>query len=98
MEGLRWNSDMIQGYLPFQQLASSRMIFTVRAQIAPEHLIASVRQQVQEVDPNKPIFDISTLEETRAESVAPERLNLTLLGVFAAGALTAPLAITVISA
>ena len=88
MEGLRWNSNVVQGYFPFRQVATSSMIFTVRAQLAPEHLIASVRQQVQEVDPNQPIFDISTLEKTRAESVAPERLNLTLLGVFAAVALT----------
>jgi len=88
MEGLRWNSDIVQGYLPFRQAATSGMIFTVRAQLAPEQLIASVRRQVQEVDPNQPIYDISTLEETRAEAVAPERLNLTLLGVFASVALT----------
>jgi putative ABC transport system permease protein len=88
MEGLRWNSDLVQGYLPFRQVATTNMIFTVRAQLAPEHLTASVRRQVQEVDPNQPIFDISTLEKTRAESVAPERLNLTLLGVFAAAAFT----------
>jgi putative ABC transport system permease protein len=88
MEGLRWNSDIVQGYLPFRQAATSSMIITVRAQLAPEQLIASVRRQVQEVDPNQPIYDISTLEETRAEAVAPERLNLTLLGVFASVALT----------
>jgi putative ABC transport system permease protein len=88
MEGLRWNSNAVQGYFPFRQVATSGMIFTVRAQLAPEHLIASVRRQVQEVDPNQPIFDISTLEKTRAESVAPERLNLTILGVFAVVALT----------
>ncbi len=87
MEGLRNNSNVVQGYFPFRQLPSPSMIFTVRTQLAPEHLIASVRRQVQEVDPNQPIFDVSTLEETRAESVAPERLNLTLLGVFAAVAL-----------
>jgi putative ABC transport system permease protein len=87
MEGLRWNSNAVQGYFAFRQVAGPSMIFTVRSQLAPEHLIASVRRQVQEVDPNQPIFDISTLEKTRAESVAPERLNLTLLGVFAAVAL-----------
>jgi putative ABC transport system permease protein len=88
MEGLRSNSDFVQGYLPFRQTPTSSMIFTVRSELPPEHLIASVRRQVQEVDPTQPIFDISTLEKARAESVAPERLNLTLLGVFAAVALT----------
>jgi putative ABC transport system permease protein len=87
MEGLRNNTDIPQAYFPFRQFPSPSMIFTVRTQLAPEHLVASVRRQVQEVDPNQPIFDVGTLEETRAESIAPERLNLTLLGVFAAVAL-----------
>jgi putative ABC transport system permease protein len=63
------------------------MNFTVRTQLAHEHLIASVRQQVREVDPNQPIFDINTLEDIRAESSASDRLNLMILGVFAAVAL-----------
>jgi putative ABC transport system permease protein len=63
------------------------MTFTVRTTLAPEQLIASVRRQAQAVDPNQPIDGIRTLEQLRAESIAPERLNLTLLGVFAAIAL-----------
>ena len=87
MEGLRNNSDRVQGYFPFRQFPFSRMIFTVRTQLAPEQLTASVRRQVQEVDPNQPIFEVRALEQIRAETVAPERLNLTLFGVFAAVAL-----------
>ncbi|MGH9937443.1 MAG: ABC transporter permease [Blastocatellia bacterium] len=87
MEGLRNNSDRVQGYFPFRQFPSIRMIFTVRTQLAPEQLTASVRRQVQAVDPNQPIFEARTLEQIRAETVAPERLNLTLLGIFAAVAL-----------
>jgi putative ABC transport system permease protein len=87
MDRLRSNSDHAQAYYPFRQLPSPFMNITVRSQLAPERLIASVRRQVQEVDPNQPIFDINTLEEIRAESSASDRLNLTLLGVFAAVAL-----------
>jgi putative ABC transport system permease protein len=87
MEGLRNNSDNVQGYFPFRQFPSPSMIYTVRTQLAPEHLTASLRRQVQEVDPNQPIFDVSTLDETRAESIAPERSNLVLIGIFAAVAL-----------
>ena len=87
MDRLRSNSDLVQAYFPFRQLPSLFMHFTVRTQLAPEQLIASVRRQVQEVDPNQPIFDINTLEEIRAESSASDRLNLTLVGVFAAVAL-----------
>jgi putative ABC transport system permease protein len=86
-EGLRNNKEIVQGYFPFREIPVTDMIFTVRAQIPPEQLMASVRSQVQAVDPNQPIFDVSTLEETRVESVAPERLILTLIGVFAAVAL-----------
>jgi putative ABC transport system permease protein len=87
MEGLRNNSDRVQGYFPFRQFPFGRMIFTVRTQLAPEQLTPSVRRQVQEVDPNQPIFETRTLEQIRAETVGPERLNLTLFGVFAAVAL-----------
>jgi putative ABC transport system permease protein len=87
MEGLRNNSDRVQGYFPFRQFPFGGMIFTVRTTLAPEKLVASVRGQTRAVDPNQPIYDIRTLEQLRAESVAPERLNLTLLGVFAAVAL-----------
>ncbi|MGH9940397.1 MAG: FtsX-like permease family protein, partial [Blastocatellia bacterium] len=87
MEGLRNNSDRVQGYFPFRQFPFSRMIFVVRTQLEPEQLTASVRRQVQAVDPNQPIFEVRTLEQIRAESVAPERLNLTLMGIFAAVAL-----------
>jgi putative ABC transport system permease protein len=87
MEGLRNNSDRVQGYFPFRQLPVSAMIFTVRTRLAPDQLIVSVRRQAQAVAPDRPVYDIRTLEQIRAESVAPERLNLTLLGVFAAVAL-----------
>jgi putative ABC transport system permease protein len=87
MEGVRNNSDRVQGYLPFRQFPFGGMTFTVRTHLPPEQLIASARQQVAAVDPNQPIYDVRTLEEIRADSVAPERLQLTLLGVFAAVAL-----------
>jgi putative ABC transport system permease protein len=87
MEGLRNNSDRVQGYFPFLQFPFGGMTFTVRTTLDPEQLVASVRRQTQAVDPNQPIYEIRTLEQLRAESMAPERLNLTLLAVFAAVAL-----------
>jgi len=87
MEGLRNNSDRVQGYFPFRQFPLNGMTFTLRTTLAPEQLVASVRRQAQAVDPNQPLYEVRTLEQLRAESIAPERLNLTLLGVFAAVAL-----------
>jgi len=55
---------------------------------APEALITAARQQVQALDPEQPIYDVRTLAEMRDNSIAPQRLNLTLLAVFAGVALT----------
>src|SRR5262249_43156730 len=37
--------------------------------------------------PNRPVDHVRTLEEIRSESIAPQRLNATLIGLFAALAL-----------
>src|SRR5206468_9855879 len=50
-------------------------------------LLASAREQVKAVDTDQPIYNIRSMNEIRAESVAPERLNLTLLSIFAGIAL-----------
>jgi len=39
------------------------------------------------LDPEQPIYEVRTLAEMRANSVAPQRLNLMLVGVFAVIAL-----------
>jgi len=46
-----------------------------------------VRQQLRALDAELPIYDVRTMEAMRADNIAPERLNLTLLGIFAAVAL-----------
>jgi predicted permease len=46
--------------------------------LAP-HLVESIRQ----LDPNRPIDHVQTLEEIRDESIAPQRLNAMLIGLFA---------------
>ncbi len=87
MEGLNAESHRVQGYLPFLQLPFSDMGVLIKTSSDPAELIAAARQQVRAVDPDQPIYNIRTLEQIRSESMAPERLNLTLLGLFAAVAL-----------
>jgi putative ABC transport system permease protein len=53
----------------------------------PAQLIAAVRRQVTQLDPAQPIYSIRTMEKIRSDSLASERLNLALLGLFAALAL-----------
>jgi putative ABC transport system permease protein len=87
MEGLGQDSKRVQGYFPFAQNPSSGMTVILKAAGDPNQLIAAVRQQVKSIDPDQPIYSIRSMDDIRAESVAPERLNLTLLSLFAGIAL-----------
>jgi putative ABC transport system permease protein len=87
MESLNQNSDRVQGYFPFNQVPSSEMTVIVKGSSDPNQLIGSMRAAVKEIDPDQPIYNPRTMYEIRAESVAPERLNLTLLSIFAGIAL-----------
>jgi putative ABC transport system permease protein len=87
MEGLNQDSNRVQGYFPYLQIPNGGMTVIVKGSSDPTQLISSVRQQVKAIDPDQPIYNIRTMDEIRAESVAPERLNLTLLSIFAGLAL-----------
>jgi putative ABC transport system permease protein len=50
-------------------------------------LAAHIIETIRRLDPNRPIDHIQTLEEIRNEAIAPQRLNATLIGLFAALAL-----------
>jgi putative ABC transport system permease protein len=63
------------------------MTVITKASADPGQLVAALRQQVTAIDPDQPIYNIRTMDEIRSESVAPERLNLTLLSIFAGIAL-----------
>jgi putative ABC transport system permease protein len=48
---------------------------------------SAMRQIVADVDRTQPVYDVETVEQALAESIAPRRFNLLLLSVFAAAAL-----------
>ena len=87
MESLNQNSDRVQGYFAFHQNPSSGMTVIIKGASDPNQLISSVRTAVKEIDPDQPIYNPRTMDEIRAESVQGERLNLTLLSLFAGIAL-----------
>jgi len=87
MDGLNTDSHRVQGYFPFYQIPFSGMTVVVKTRLDPNHLIATARAQVLQLDASQPIYDIKTMEKIRSDSVATERLNLALLAVFAALAL-----------
>ena len=83
MESLSDDSNRVQGYFSFGQLPFNGMTVIIKGTGDPNQLIAAARAQVKAVDPDQPIYNIRTMEEIRGESVAPQRLNLMLLSIFA---------------
>ncbi len=73
-----------QLYRPFLQGAGSPTRVLVRARADPRALSGQVRDAVHAVDPEQPVENFLTLEETRAGTTATRRLSVVLLGLFAA--------------
>ncbi len=88
VRALSEHGGYVQAYLPAWQLPEAGRAVIVKTSVPPETLFKAVRAQVASLDPEQPISDPQSLETVRSDSLAPQRLNLTLLGLFAAVALT----------
>jgi putative ABC transport system permease protein len=72
-------------YLPFAQKPEAEISLIVRSTSSnPLALLPSIRSEVEAIDKDQPIFGVETMEHLLSESVASERLSVTLLGLFAA--------------
>ena len=72
-------------FAPFLQFPPDRlprMTYEVRTVVNPATLTAGIRQQIQAIDRNLPMFDVKTLTEQANESLMPERLVATLSTLF----------------
>ncbi len=74
-------------YLPHGQNAYRGMILAVRSAQDPRALTSSIRNELRRLDPELPAANVRTLEQVASESIAPRRLSVTLLGLFAVMAL-----------
>ncbi len=74
-------------YVPFAQQPYSALILAVRSTQDPTSLTTAIRTSVQAVDPTLPVAHVRTLEQVIADSIAPRRLSVVLLAVFAGIAL-----------
>jgi putative ABC transport system permease protein len=63
------------------------MVLAVRSAQDPRSLATAIRREIQSIDPDQPIANVRTLENVTADSVAPRRMSMVLLGVFAGIAL-----------
>jgi putative ABC transport system permease protein len=74
-------------YLPLAQRPQNQMILAVRSAQDPRSLASAIRREIQSIDPDQPIANVRTLEVVSAESIAPRRMSVVLLGAFAGIAL-----------
>jgi len=70
-------------YVPYAgQDATSTAMVAVRTGTDPRSLAAAVREEVMAVDPEQPVFAVSTMGQRIADSMSGTRFNATLLGFF----------------
>jgi putative ABC transport system permease protein len=84
---LNEQGGFVQAYFSALQAAGTDRTVLIKTTLEPEKLAAATFQQVFAMDPGQPVYDVQTLGELRRRSLAPETLNLGLLGCFAAVAL-----------
>lgn len=78
-------------YFPYQQKSdqawNAPRDLAIRTSVDPLSLVAVVRNEIHQVDPNQPISDVRTMDQVLGEETASRRLGMTLLTIFAGLAL-----------
>jgi putative ABC transport system permease protein len=81
------NSVQPQFYTSFNQNPAGHAHVLVRTAVEPLSLVAAVRAQVAALNKDQAVFNVRTMEQTVAQSVAARRFSMLLLAVFAVVAL-----------
>ena len=79
--------DDPEAYLPQDQMGIGFMSGVVRTSAPAASLVPAIREQVASLDKDIPVYDVKSMDEYVAASVAQPRLDSTLLGIFAGLAL-----------
>jgi predicted permease len=73
---------------PFQMWVDLRsMTLVVRTSSEPEHMVSAIRGQLKQLDPELPIYKVSTLKELVSSSISQTRFPALTLSLFACTAL-----------
>jgi predicted permease len=70
-------------YHPFEQEVSGGRVF-VHTRIDPYPLVPAITRIVRDLASDQPVEQAATLDDVRAEVLAPDRLNSLVFGIFAA--------------
>jgi putative ABC transport system permease protein len=74
-------------YTPHAQDAWQSMVLVAKTKVEPAAMAAPIRQQVWLIDKDQPVFDVHTMREVRAISLALYSFSSVMLSIFAAVAL-----------
>jgi predicted permease len=74
-------------FMPIAQNHETGMVLYVRTSVPPEAVIGSLRREIQALEPNLPVPEVSTMSDTVATSLFVARLGAWLIAAFGALAL-----------
>jgi putative ABC transport system permease protein len=74
-------------YVSYKQSPTTNTALVVRAAMDPARLVKSIEAAIWQLNKNQAFNDIKTLDEIKSDSLGPNQLRATLLGIFAALAL-----------
>src|SRR5437868_568701 len=74
-------------YWPMPELPYSRMTVLVRTSNAPSSVVAPIRYELRQMDPELPMASIATMDQLLSDSISRSRFTMFVLGIFAAIAL-----------
>jgi predicted permease len=78
------SDSRIAYYLPQTQYVTRAMNVVMRAGNDPVALTDAVKQQIREINPDLPLYNVSTMQERFDNSLARRRFTMLVLGAFAA--------------
>ncbi|MBI4851111.1 MAG: ABC transporter permease [Acidobacteria bacterium] len=79
--------NLVQMYRPYYQSPSSRINLAIKVTGDTLSYTGILRKEVLSLDKELPIYDVKTFSQLVENSIAPEKLLLVLLGIFASVAL-----------
>jgi putative ABC transport system permease protein len=71
-------------FLPYLQVPSNNMMLTVRTDSEAIAFAPLLRRMVGAIDKEQPVSQILSMKQALADSIAPRRFTVILLGIFAA--------------
>ena len=73
-----------QIYLPLLRGGARNLTLVARGRVSERDLIGTMREAVQTASPGQAVYNVRTMEEVIAETIAPRRTNTLLISLFGA--------------